>query len=268
MLRPPPLNRALTLDNRTCAYCGTPLDSENQTKEHVVGRRFVPRGSLDGEWNLILRACRTCNRLKADLEDDISAISLAGREWFNRQGTDKSDLDEIRRKASGSKSRKTGKAVIDSQEDLTFELPFGPGNTFSFSTISPPQVEHQRVYELSRLQVSAFFYVITYDEATRIGGFLPEGFYPLSPAHRPDWGNQLHRAFMKSVANWHLRWVGITASANFKSIVRCHPDLPCWAWALEWNRNYRVIGFVGSQAVTAETYATLPKGPRRNNFTF
>jgi hypothetical protein len=60
------------LDNVTCPYCGTALTSKTRTKEHVIGRRFVPVGSLDREWNLILQACGPCNRHKADLEDDIS----------------------------------------------------------------------------------------------------------------------------------------------------------------------------------------------------
>src|SRR5438067_12808695 len=71
-----PHNRAIVLKNETCVYCGSELTAGNCTKEHVIGRKFVPKGKLHEEWNLIVRACTSCNHTKSDLEDDISAISL------------------------------------------------------------------------------------------------------------------------------------------------------------------------------------------------
>jgi hypothetical protein len=38
--------------------------------------KFVPKGTLENQWNLILNACRNCNGRKADLENDISAITM------------------------------------------------------------------------------------------------------------------------------------------------------------------------------------------------
>ncbi|MGY4282022.1 5-methylcytosine-specific restriction endonuclease McrA [Bradyrhizobium sp. LM2.7] len=63
-----PPNRAVRLDNRTCLYCGLVEAEENPfTVEHVVGRRFVPKGSLDKSWALIGNACLRCNNKKSDL---------------------------------------------------------------------------------------------------------------------------------------------------------------------------------------------------------
>jgi hypothetical protein len=76
VLKSLPPNKAILLDNETCVYCGIELSPEIDTEEHVVGRKFVPKGKLDGEWNLIVHACRACNRKKAELEDDISAITM------------------------------------------------------------------------------------------------------------------------------------------------------------------------------------------------
>jgi hypothetical protein len=59
-----------------CPYCGVALSKENSTKEHVLARKFVPKGTLNNQWNLILNACRCCNNSKSDLEDDISAITM------------------------------------------------------------------------------------------------------------------------------------------------------------------------------------------------
>ncbi|HQZ38321.1 MAG TPA: hypothetical protein PLH72_04715 [Vicinamibacterales bacterium] len=62
------------LKNATCPYCGDGVPGRDGTKEHVIGKRFVPRSALDGSWNLILRACQRCNRRKAALEE--SGVSL------------------------------------------------------------------------------------------------------------------------------------------------------------------------------------------------
>lgn len=242
-----PVNRALVLDNVTCPYCGNILDENNNTKEHVIGRRFVPKGSLDGSWNLIVRACRRCNSNKSHLENDISAISLSGKMWFGLNNTDQSIVKEAQRKVEKSISDKTGKPVLESQEELIIEVPFAPGVTFKFNMLSPPQIKSERLYELARMQMMAFFYLITFDKKTKRGGFWLEGFYPLSFAHHADWGNSLHKSFMKAVVKWEPRWQGSTASGFFRSIIRKHPHAECWSWAVEWNKNYRVIGFFGSK---------------------
>lgn len=76
------LNRLMVRRSLYCAYCGAafsrPSDGE---AEHVIGRRFVPKGTLAAQWNLIVRACGPCNDHKADLENDISAITMQPDAW-------------------------------------------------------------------------------------------------------------------------------------------------------------------------------------------
>jgi hypothetical protein len=246
-------NRAIVLDNVTCTYCGCSLseDSEN-TKEHVIGRRFVPKGTLNGCWNLIVRACKKCNSAKSDLEDDISAITLAGKMWFDSSESEENAISEAHRKSKNSVSNKTKKTVIESHEQLKIEMLMAPGVKMTFNMTSPPQIEDERIYELSRLQLMAFFYFITFDRASRKGGFWQEGFHPLAFAHHGDWGNELQKSFMNTVVDWEPRWIGNTADGYFKSIIRRHPAAECWSWAVEWNKNYRVIGFFGSRASAQE----------------
>ncbi|MGH6939585.1 hypothetical protein, partial [Hypericibacter sp.] len=59
-------------------------------------------------------------------------------------------------------------------------------------------------------------------------------------------------AFMKAVVGWEPRVLAIGADSFFKIIIRRHPSAVCWSWALEWNRQFRVIGFFGARD-TAET---------------
>lgn len=247
-----PSNRAIVLDNVTCPYCGIGLDDDNDTKEHVIGRRFVPKGALNGCWNLIVRACEKCNSEKSRLENDISAITLSGKLWFGSGDEEKNIVQEAQRKAKNSISNKTNKPVIQSHEEINFQVPFALGATFKFNMVSPPQIESNRVYELARLQMMAFFYFITFNKETRRGGFWPVGFHPLSEAHHGDWGNSLHKSFMAAVVKWEPRWVGNTAEGFFRSIIRRHPSAECWSWAIEWNKNYRVIGFFGGRDAAQE----------------
>lgn len=253
-----PANRAILLDNRTCVYCGKGVELRDSTKEHVIGRRFVPRGTLDRSWNLIVRACTHCNSAKAELEDDISAITLHGNCWGGVGDVDDKVLSEIHRKSKGCVSRLTGKPVKDSQERFTFEVPVAQDAKFTFNFVSPPQIDENRIYELARMHIGAFFYFITYDKTSQIGHFWPEGFYPLIAVHKGDWGHPAHKAFMKSVVHWEPRWIGCGAGDYFCSIIRRHPSETCWAWALEWNKYYRIMGFFGERKPAQIITDTFP----------
>lgn len=71
----PPTN-AVRQHDQVCPYRGAVLSDATRTKEHVIGRKFIPRGKLNGRWNLILNVRSACdNNTKSGLEDDISAIS-------------------------------------------------------------------------------------------------------------------------------------------------------------------------------------------------
>lgn len=71
-----PVNKPVKLKNLTCVYCSTVLSKVKSNDEHVIGRKFVPKGTLNNYWNLIVRACEVCNNKKSDLEDDISSITM------------------------------------------------------------------------------------------------------------------------------------------------------------------------------------------------
>ncbi len=252
-----PGNRAVVLENVTCPYCNAAVTKNSSSKEHVIGRRFVPKGALDGWWNLIVRACTRCNAVKADLEDDISAITMAWLAWHPPANGDETDWEELRRKAEKSISRKTKKPVGQSQEELNVAVPFGPDARLTMNLVCPPQIEESRVFELARLQLMGFFYFITYDKQSRIGYFWPGGFYPLSHAHGGDWGNPLQTGFMNAVVSWEPRFLGTTANGFFRTAIRRHPSAECWSWALEWNKSHRVIGFFGAEQSAQEIVDTL-----------
>jgi len=74
-----PPNKNKILDNVNCPYCGLSIDMPSRDswdKDHVIGRRFVPRGTIENQWNIQVNAHKLCNNRKSNLEDDISAISI------------------------------------------------------------------------------------------------------------------------------------------------------------------------------------------------
>ncbi len=251
------------LDNQTCPYCGRPLNELGATKEHVIGRRFVPVGTLSGRWNLILHACSECNRRKADLEDDVSAISMQPSASMGFARNDEVLRDEANRKGAGSRSRITGKAVRDSSERIEFRASLAPGATVTFGLVAPPQQIPERVYELARMQLSGFFYWITFNQDRRTGGFWLGGFFPVGFSPRGDWGNPVQKAFMSTVLSWEPRIMAGTADGFSKIALRRHPNAVCWSWALEWNENVRVIGFLGEHDAVEAAIHDLP-APQRS----
>ena len=147
-----PSNRAIVLRNLTCPYCNADLTSGGATKEHVVGRCFVPKGMLDKSWNLILRACEPCNRRKGVLENDISAITRYtrrhGRAVLPRRAASPVKHAE---KAEISYQPSDPKACRRKLEHrIKVKLNAGQGLAMTFDLEAPPQVDSERIFELSR----------------------------------------------------------------------------------------------------------------------
>jgi hypothetical protein len=253
-----PLLRGRPLQNVGCPYCGAPLDQGTRTKEHVVGRRFVPVGALNNSWNLILWACYECNQRKADLEDDIAAISMHFHTAGLPQMADSRAQAEALRRSAKSGSRKTGKAVAASGVELLTSLDLGLCAELKFSFVGPPQFDDARVYELARLQMMAFFYFLTYDKTKNVGHFWTGGFFPVHGTIKSDRGNPVHRAFMAQCRNWDYRLVLRTAEGYFRAVIRRHPTFECWSWAVEWNDCHRLVGYFGPQESAQALAQELP----------
>ena len=254
-----PHNRATRLDNLTCPYCGCRGSPDNPVSdEHVVGRRFVPKGAFAHGWNLIVRACQRCNNDKSDLEDDISAVTL--QPALGTQHEDSALHMEASRKARGSYSRRTGKPVAESHEQHSVEGRVMSSLHASFGFTSPPQLDPERVRKLAAMHLRAFFYLMSYDKDRREGGFIPGDIGHVDQANRLDWGNPLMRGFADLTKAWPLRLSGLCAREFFKIVLRKEPaDALLWSFALEWNANHRLIGFFGDMDLAQAHVDQLPE---------
>jgi hypothetical protein len=256
-----PMDKPTRLRNTTCVYCGRLFDEERKrTKEHVIARRFVPHVSFGRQWNLIVNACSKCNGVKADLENDVSAISMQPDAFGQSPTDDSAYLANAKSKGQGAISRRTRKPVVDSQEAIQVKGQLMPGLSISFRSIGPPQIPQDRAFMLAHFQMTAFFYWITYQGGSRQGGFWPGSFAPIALVGRGDWGNDQVVGFHELISEWPHRLHVICADVYFKAFIRRSPreDQPLWAWALEWNRNYRVIGFFGDATAAQEAFDELP----------
>lgn len=175
----------MRLHNVVCPYCGATLTPDNSTKEHVVGRRFVPKGTLENEWNLILNACRSCNNRKADLEDDISAITMQPDASGRHFGAHQQLAVDAARKREKTFSRHTGKIVGESRSTLQVKYNLGPGATLTFNMIGQEQIAEDRIFELARRHFQAFFHFITYDQTTARGWWWKGMFAQILAVSQP-----------------------------------------------------------------------------------
>src|SRR5258706_1326111 len=163
------------LRNRRCAYCGEHLSRDSSTREHVIGKRFVPTGRLSHDWNLIVNACISCNTKKSDLEDDLSAISMQPDAFGRFRREDSVLAADAIRKAARSGNRATRKSVARSTEKGSLKFR-GANLTITISTLAPPQTTDARVLDLPMLQIRAFFFFITYTTEKGPGGWWPGTF--------------------------------------------------------------------------------------------
>lgn len=257
-----PVNQVQHLLNVNCIYCGKMLDEAGSTKEHVVGRKFVPKGTLDGQWNLIAQACPVCNGLKSALEDDISAITMQPDVSGRHVNNDEVLFREARRKGKGAFSQITRKAVQDSHQKINLVMQH-PGLEIKFGLIAPPQVTFERVAQLAYYHVTGFFFMQTYQEETKRGGFRLGAFCPVIDADRADWGNEVMMWFMQEIKDWDTRLHAITAQEYFKiSFRKTENDL--MAWAVEWNQKKRCIGFWGQETDIAAILERRPVMQRQH----
>lgn len=224
-------NIPIHLHNVSCPFCGISINENNKTTEHVIGRKFVPKGSLENTFNLILYACKNCNNLKADLEDDISAITQLC-------SPNKTILPEHRKnKAAKSLSRLTNRSVKDSNEDISVSGSLGPQIEMNFGLISPPQIDHRRAYELARLHAMAFFYLLTYNEDENKGYWWNGDLAGIECVNHQDWGNHRSKMFMDLTHDWISGITQITAQNNFKISIKKSPETNLLAIVLEWNQS-------------------------------
>lgn len=242
-------DKPVTLPGVKCAYCGRELNRSNRTRDHVIGRKFVPEGSIGNGFNLIVQACRDCNDRKASLEDDISLITMLP-DTAGRYARDDERLRKtVARKARGSISPATRRLAAESYAKINWKCPIGQGVSLKYEGVAMPLLDEQRVARLAYYHVQAFAFFRSFNRIIAHGAWLePSRFLMIGYLTKDDWGNPHLRHFMAVTCEWEL--VGIVAAADgyFRHMMRKHQATDCWAWAVEWNERLRVFGIYGEES--------------------
>ena len=250
------------LKNVTCVYCGCAFSKQNtSTADHVIGRNFVPWGSFEAnDWNLIIRCCRPCNNLKSALESEVSAITLQPDIGENHADPELAEM--ARRKAEKVPSSASGKLVKNSIGNEKIEGSLAPGASISFRFLSAPQLARASVLSLAGAQVAAFFYLISYNQATKSGSGLPGGVTWLHFSRRTDWGSRLFTSFTEATGTWIPRVRVNAAKGHYRTAIK-RKDIgtDLWSFALEWNKSHRIIGLFGEANASAEFVGALTFDP-------
>ncbi len=248
--------------NAWCLYCGVYVGPGSQVtsdKEHLVGRRFVPSGTLGGDaFNFIFRACQKCNSEKAAAERHVSSVTL-----FSSLGRSaNTEIDAIATHKASRDFHPDGGLVRDAWARHRIEAPFFGGKS-TFELIGPPRLDHEAVHLLATRQIQGLFSLVTTRDPR-----LPEKMRLLPPSQvrflgyylHTDWGNPQVREVARRVAGWDCH-VGIsTADGFFKAILkRSATASDGWFWALEWNKAVRVVGAICNPENTPAWLHELPE---------
>lgn len=210
--------------NYCCLYCGTyvgPGSATLSNKEHLIGRNFVPSGSLDGPgFNFIFRTCLACNSRKADAERHVSSVTL-----FNSPGRAEDPAVDAMAKRKASKDfhpRIKGTLVQDASTNhtITWKL---TNAKISFNVVAPPQLDTSAVALLAFHQVQALFTLVTSTNPqvpaeTRL---LPSrNWHEYGSFGKGDWGNPQLRRVCDRAAEWPAKVRVIAANGYFKAVLR------------------------------------------------
>jgi len=228
-------------------------------KEHWIGRKFPPKGTLDrGAFNFIFRACVLCNREKGNAERHVSSVTL-----FNSpaRGVDAAADETARHKASQD-FHPDGKALLvqDAFRRERFEWTHLPGLRMAVSVVAPPQLDPDAVSLLAGYQVQALFAMVTTpDPHASMRVLHPDEIRPFGYFLHRDWGNPQLLEVIRRTALWPLRANVDSAGGYFKAILRrSENDDEGWFWAFEWNKSVRVAGAIVHPGVEPSIFESLP----------
>lgn len=241
--------RRLRNSNHYCLYCGRfvgPGSEVASDREHLIGRKFVPSGTLaDGAFNFIFRACRECNADKSDAERHVSTVTLINSP---ERTTDPYVAEIAEHKAKRDYHPiERGKLVADASVSQEVFIPATFGS-MTFNLVGPPQLDPRMVCLLSVRHVQALFALVTTtdprdSEESRIlppHNALVFGYYSSR-----DWGNPQILELVRRTDEWDCRLRLTTASGYFRAVLkRSAVDSDGWFWGLEWNRSLRVFGAI------------------------
>lgn len=246
--------------NQWCLYCGSYIGITANfytNKEHLIGREFVPKGLLVGTaFNFIFRACQICNDNKSNLERHVSSITLINSP--ERNSNNEINNLAINKASKDFHPNHKGQLVIKSVFKQNIQLNESVNLGFEF----PPQLNSEYAKILALRHIQGMFSLVTTKNALELKDMRllnPEYFYFLDTFNNNDWGNPQINCLIEKTKDWACHCNIVTAQGFFKVIMKRGKNIKDgWFWALEWNKQLRVIGGISLIGKQQEIFNALP----------
>lgn len=252
--------------NKYCPYCGRLFSTfgsseeiqENTNKEHLIGRDFVPRNSFSDPQNInfIFRACSACNSRKAEYERQVSSVSLLNSLTEHSPDEQKRILRKAQNDYSGFIK---GKKVIDSSSTFSIKAQMDFCNLKS-GLWGPPQVKETAIANLAFMHMQGLLCFILQSDKfdnTELVHLYKKDFHYFGSFPKGDWGNPSLEYLRKMTLSWEPLMIMSTANNNFKIYIKASEVIIFWL--LEWNKYYRVCGFIGEEAKCFSILKAIPE---------
>jgi hypothetical protein len=241
-------DKPVKLPNKKCAYCGVPLRRSIATKDHVVGRRFVPEGTLATGFSLLVQACSPCNNRKASVENFISVITMLPDTSGKYVREDERLTRTVERKARGAISPATRRLAAQSYNKIDARIPLGGDLSLTYQGVGMPTLDDQSVALLAFFHVQGFYHFRSFHHERGYGNWLKSSrFLVLGHFMKCDWGNPQLLHFAAETAAWEITCLAKFADGYFGHLTRKKPNANLCSWVLEWNEQLRVIGLYGDE---------------------
>lgn len=252
-------NRDPSRSNQHCLYCGEFVGADSSIEsdeEHLIARRFVPKGLMENTFNFSFRACKPCNGRKADIERHVSSVTLLS-----------SPAVALNEKARRSAERKavqdfhpeTRVRMGDAIERQTVEFKLG-GASLKFGFTGPSPAAKNFIPELASYHIQALFSLLTMpgNHLTDEIRILPlDQFQVFDSYPHADWGNPQLVEITQRAATWPCWRTIETGDGHFRACLR-RSENSGWFWALEWNKSLRIVGGINHPGEKCPIFEKLP----------
>lgn|SRR5680860_464802 len=248
--------------NQYCPYCGVFVGAGSEVKsnkEHLIGREFVPSGSLGATgFNFHFRVCCQCNVEKSDAEGLISSITL-----FNTPARfNDPQLNSLAKRKAAGAYHPDEKDTLVKDASANHLVEFG-NNAFQMrcNLTSPPRLPARLVSFLAYKHIQGLFSLMTSSDPREKTRLLPhENIHVFDYYNYLDWGNTQLAEVNARVRSWPCYANICAAEGYFRALLRrCVDSQVGWFWALEWNRSLRVIGAIAQPQLIPQLFRDLPE---------
>ena len=152
-----------------------------------------------------------------------------------------------------------GKKVIDSYSTHSVNTQTG-FVSLKIGLWGAPQVEETVIANLAFMHMQGLLcFILQADKCDNkeLVHLYKKDFHYFGSFPKDDWGNPSLEFLRNMTFSWNPLMIMSTANNNFKIYIKASENIIFWL--LEWNKYYRVCGFIGEKAKCLPILETIPE---------